>query len=108
MEAKIITAILKKLDYSVDVVANIDELKKVMDVNSYKCILLDRVHSESEHLTVSKHIKSKAIPSLLFIDKENNVMSSDKENFTFISEKLTDYYSIKSKVDQMIALAKAS
>lgn len=108
MEAKIISAILEKLDYSVDVVANLDELKKVMDVNSYKCILLDKVHSEIEHSTVTKHIKSKEIPSLLFVDGKAMVAPSDKENFTFIAEKVADYQSIKSKVDQMIALAKVS
>ncbi len=108
MEAKIIAAILHKLDYSVDVVENIDELKKVMDVNSYKCILLDRVHSEVEHSNVTQHIKAKEIPSLLFVDGETVVVPSDQENFTFISNKVTDYQSIKSKVDQMISLANVS
>ncbi len=108
MEAKIIAAILHRLDYSVDVVANIDELKKVMDVNSYKCILLDRVHSEVEHSNVTQHIKAKEIPSLLFVDGQAIVVPSDKENFTFISDKITDYQSIKTKVDHMIALAKVS
>ena len=108
MEAKIISAILEKLDYSVDVVENIDELKKVMDVNSYKCILLDRVHNEIAHSNVSQHIKSKAIPSLLFVDGKAVAVPSDKENFTFISDKITDYVSIKEKVDYMIGLAKAS
>ena len=108
MEAKIISAILKKLDYSVDVVENIDELKKIMDVNSYKCILLDRVHNEVAHSNVSQHIKSKDIPSLLFVDGKAVEVSSDRENFTFISDKITDYVSIKEKVDYMIGLAKAS
>ena len=108
MEAKIISAILKKLDYSVDVVENIDELKKVMDVNSYKCILLDRVTSEEEHSNVSAHIKSKNIPSLLFVDGAEAEAPSDKENFTFVSDKITDYISIKEKVDHMIEMAEAS
>ncbi|CAA6802608.1 MAG: Sensory box histidine kinase/response regulator [uncultured Sulfurovum sp.] len=108
MEAKIISAILHKLDYSVDVVENIDELKKVMDVNSYKCILLDRVHSEVEHSNLTQHIKAKQIPSLLFVDGQTVVVPSDSENFTFISDKVTDYQSIKAKVDHMISLSKAS
>jgi len=108
MEAKIIASILHKLDYSVDVVENLDELKKVMDVNSYKCILLDRVHSEVEHSNVTEHIKEKEIPSLLFVDGKAITVPSDKENFTFISDKVADYQSIKSKVDKMIGLAKVS
>jgi len=108
MEAKIISAILKKLDYSVDVVDNIEELKKVMDTNEYKCVLLDRVNSEVAHSNLSTHIKSKSIPSLLFVDGRRVTVPSDKENFTFISDKITDYVSIKEKVDQMIGLAKVS
>jgi len=108
MEAKIISAILEKLDYSVDVVENIDELKKVMDVNSYKCILLDRVHNEVAHSNVTQHIKSVNIPSLLFVDGKVLTDPSDKETYTFVSDKTTDYESIKEKVDQMIELAKVS
>ena len=108
MEAKIISAILEKLDYSVDVVENLDELKKVMDVNSYKCILLDRVNSEVAHSNVSQYIKAQNIPSMLFVDGKAVVVPSDKENFTFISDKVADYSSIKEKVDKMIELSKAS
>ena len=108
MEAKIISAILKKLDYSVDVVENLNELKKVMDVNSYKCILLDRVGSDIEHSNVIEHIKEQNIPSMLFVDGKDVVVPSDKDNFTFISDKITDYTSIKEKVDKMIELAKVS
>ena len=108
MEAKIISAILEKLDYSVDVVENLDELKKVMDVNSYKCILLDKVNSEVEHSNITQHIKAQNIPSMLFVDGKAVVISSDKENFTFISDKVTDYASMKDKVEQMIELARVS
>ena len=108
MEAKIISAILEKLDYSVDVVKNLDELKKVMDVNSYKCILLDRVNSEVEHSNVAQYIKAQNIPSMLFVDGRAVIAPSDEENFTFISDKVTDYVSIKEKVDQMMELSKAS
>ncbi|MBU1667862.1 response regulator [bacterium] len=102
-EAKIISAILKKLDYSVDVVENIEELKKVIDIHSYKCVLLDRVHSDSAHSHLTERIKAKNIPSLLFTDAESLTMLSDKENYTFVTDKLTDYCSIKEKVNLMIS-----
>jgi len=104
MEAKIIAAILNKLDYSVDIAENIDELKKIMDVNSYKCVLLDRTKNESLHHNVTQKIKDKKIPSLLFVDTKNGIDSTDKENYTFVSNNITDYISIKEKVDHMIAL----
>ncbi|SFV63783.1 Sensory box histidine kinase/response regulator [hydrothermal vent metagenome] len=107
-EAKIISAILNKLGYSVDVAENLDELKKIIDVESYKCILLDRTNNESIHNDLTKQIKSKNIPSLLFVDDKRHVLPSDKENYTFISNSLADYISIKEKVDYMIELNRAS
>jgi len=104
MEAKIIAAILNKLDYSVDIAENIDELKKVMDVNSYKCVLLDRTQNEQIHHNVTQHIRDKKIPSLLFVDAKNGIDLTDKENYTFVSNNITDYISIKEKVDHLIAL----
>ena len=103
-EAKIISAILKKLDYSVDVVENIEELKKVIDIHSYKCVLLDRVHSDDTHSNVTQQIKSKNIPSLLFTDADSLSMPSDKEDYTFVTDKVTDYSIIKEKVDKMISI----
>lgn len=108
MEAKIISAILHKLDYSVDVVENLDELKEVMDVNSYKCILLDKVHSEIEHLNITQYIKRIKTPTLLFVDANHPIVPSDQQHYTFIIDKVTDYTSIKTKVDYMISMAKAS
>jgi len=107
-EAKIISAILNKLDYSVDVAENIDELKKIIDIESYKCILLDRTYNELLHNDLTKHIKSKNIPTLLFVDDKHRVVPSDKEDYTFVSNSLADYISIKEKVDYMIGLSKAS
>lgn len=102
-EAKIISAILKKLGYSVDVVENIEEFKNVIDIDSYKCVLLDRVNNNVVHDNVTKQIKTTNIPSLLFTDPNFTTSLSDKENYTFITDKLTDYSSIKEKVDLMIA-----
>lgn len=108
MEAKIISAILHKLDYSVDVVENIDELKEVIDVNSYKCILLDKVHSEIEHLNITQYLKRIKTPTLLFVDSYHSLVSSDQKDYTFVLDKVTDYKSIKTRVDHMISMVKAS
>jgi len=102
MEAKIITAILKKLNYTVDTVDEISNLQKVLNKNSYRCILLDKLNSEKNHLAISKYIKSKNIPSLLFVDDTSVVDSRDKKNFTLISDKITDYMIIKEKVEHLI------
>jgi len=103
-EAKIIAAILNKLEYSVDIAENTDELKKIMDIESYQCILLDRTQDEVLHKDLTQKIKSKNIPTLLFIDSNEDIVPKDKEDYTFVSDSLADYISIKEKVDCMIGL----
>jgi len=101
-EAKIIGAILERLGYSVDVAENIEELKKVMDVKSYKSILLDRISDEAEHHRLTDKIKQINIPSLLFVDNHLKATPSDWDNYTHVADKVTDYAHIKSKVDEMM------
>jgi signal transduction histidine kinase/DNA-binding response OmpR family regulator len=101
-EAKIIGAILKKLGYSVDVAKDIDEFTKIMDSNSYHSILLDRVKSDSIHHSVSQKIQSKDIPTLLFVDDKIEVVSKDKEIYTYVTSKVTDFKQIKEQVDHMM------
>lgn len=104
-EAKIISAILNKLNYSVDVVKNIDDLESIID--NYQCILLDKVDNDLLHHNVTNIIKSRNIPSLLFVDSRDTIVSSDKENYTFVSDSLADYISIKERVDSMIEIKRS-
>jgi len=103
-EAKIIGAILERLGYSVDVAENIEELKKIMDIKSYKSILLDRVSNQAEHDAVTLKIKSKKIPSLLFVDNQDTATLRDRDDYTYIADKVTDYARIKHKVDNMMGI----
>jgi signal transduction histidine kinase/CheY-like chemotaxis protein len=103
-EAKIISAILNKLDYSVDMAEDIETLKRSIHLKSYRCILLDRTQDESLHREITELIKLKSIPSLLFIDAKTPVLPRDEADYTFVSNTITDYMSIKEKVDSMIGL----
>jgi len=103
-EAKIIGAILERLGYSVDVAENIEELKKVMDVKSYKSILLDRVTNEAEHNDVTQKIKNTNTPSLLFVDSRAKATASDEDDYTYVADKLTDYSRMKKKIDDMMEI----
>jgi len=102
IEAKIIEAILKKLGYSTCVAKNIDDFKKKMDSNLHYSILLDRVKSDTMHESITQKIKSKNIPALLFIDNNIKIVSSDKETYTYVTDKVTDFHRIKEKVDNMM------
>jgi len=101
-ESKIIGTILQKLGYSVDIAKNINEFTNMINNNSYKSLLLDKSHNQSTQQEVSKKIKDKGIPSLLFIDKNEDVISSDTDTYTHIIDKASDFSYIKDRLDTMI------
>ena len=107
-EAKMIAAVLSKLNYSVDIVQNIDEITNGIEIERYKCLLLDKVYSNEVHNQVTQYIKQHDVPSMLFIDETSALQKSDQEDYTFVSNKITNYQSLKEKVDSMIALDLAS
>ena len=104
MELKIIGAILEKLGYTVDAVDSIDTLKKLMNIGKYRSVLLDRVRSDIEHSILTKQIKQIGIPSLLFVENQDEVTTNDMESYTHVANKMTDYSYIKEKVDSMMEL----
>ena len=101
-EAKIIGAILKKIGYSVDIAENIEIFKQTMSSNSYHSILLDRVQSDTIHYDLTQRIKLQNTPSLLFIDQNIKIVSNDKNTYTHVTDKLTDFNQIKEQVDSMM------
>jgi signal transduction histidine kinase/CheY-like chemotaxis protein len=102
MESKIIGAILEKIGYTVEVVNSIDALKKVMSSRKYRSILMDRVSSDIEHKQLTKQIKKNNVPTLLFVDNQEEVLASEIEGYTYVADKITDYAHIKKKVDSMM------
>ncbi len=103
-ESKIIGTILNKLGYSVDIAKNIDEFKSMIDTNHYKSLLLDKLDNQLKHSSITKRIKNQNIPSLLFIDKNEDVISTDKDTYTYIIDKASDFIYIKDKVDNMMSI----
>ncbi len=101
-ESKVIGSILNKLGYSVDIAKNIDEFKSMIDNNKYKSLLLDKLDNEIKHSSITNKIKDRDIPSLLFIDKKDKIISNDSNTYTHIIDKASDFISIKDKVDSMM------
>ena len=103
-ESKIVSAILGKYGYSVDVAKNIDEFKSMVDINKYKSLLLDRCDNENAHSSVTNIIKGKSIPTLLFVDDKNqNLLASDNDTYRFIIDKSSNFNYIKDRVDEMMS-----
>ena len=107
-EAKMITAVLSTLGYSVEIVQNLNDILNGIEIERYKCVLLDKAYSDELHHSVTEYIKQHDVPSMLFIDKTSLLSSNDQENYTFVTNKMTNYQSLKEKVDSMIALDLAS
>jgi CheY-like chemotaxis protein len=104
-ESKIVSAILGKYGYSVDVAKNMDEFKSMVDVNSYKSLLLDRSDNETTHSSVTAMIKGKSIPTLLFVDdSREKPLNSDKNVYKFIIDKSSNFNYIKDRVDDMMGI----
>ena len=102
IEAKIMSSILKRLDYSVDVVNNIAEFKRMMNIHQYKTTLIDRSESDILHRSFSDKIKEKQIPSLLFIDKGMTLHADEEQTYGYIIDKLSDFSHIKERIDALL------
>jgi len=103
-EAKIISAILQKLGYSVDIAHTIEEFKKGIDFNTYHTAIVDRVQSDIIHQDITQKIKSKNIRSMLFIDDAVTIFDSDKETYTHVTNTVTDFKHIQEKVNNMMKI----
>jgi len=101
-EAKIISAILEKLGYSVDIAKTIEEFKKEIDFNNYQSAIIDRVQSDTIHQDITQKIKSKNIRSMLFVDDTVTILDSDKETYTHVTNTVTDFKHIQEKINSMM------
>ncbi|MCK4440527.1 MAG: response regulator [Sulfurovaceae bacterium] len=101
-ESKIVGTILQKFGYSIDIAKNINEFINMVNNNKYKSLILDKSASQSKQQEVSKNIKDKGFPSLLFIDKNEELISSDTDTYTHIIDKSSDFTYIKDKLDSMM------
>jgi len=102
-ESKVIGTILQKLGYSVDIAKNINEFNRMINRNNYKSLLLDKTISTLTQQEISQKIKDKKVPSLLFVDKDKEVISSDmKDTYTHILDKSSDFSHIKDRLDSII------
>ncbi len=102
IEAKIIGAMVEKLGYKIEIITDREKFINALDKTSYSSILLDRVKSDNLHLDITLKIKTKDIPTLLFIDNHTKITDIDREIYTHITYKLTTFEQIQEKIDSMM------
>ena len=108
VEANIVSAMLKRLNYSVDVVSDIDMINKKLESQEYKFILLDRIENSIMEREIIEKIKSKNVLSLLFVEDRQKVEYKDRDKFMFIVNKVLGFTEMREQLEEMIELDKAS
>lgn len=98
VEAKIISAIVEKLGYKVNIANGIDEFTALLNNSSYHLILLDRVESNTQHHNITKILESIETPALLFTDRESEITDRDRDIYSDITYKLTSFNEIQNKI----------
>jgi len=103
-ESKVIATIFNKLGYSVDIAKDFDEFISKLENNSYKSVILDRLKNSKQHLQVTKRVKERGVPTLLFIGKDTIITSDDKKTYTHIIDRNSDFILIKDRIDDMLKI----
>jgi signal transduction histidine kinase/CheY-like chemotaxis protein len=102
-ESKIVGAILEKLGYSVEVAKNMEELKEMMVTDNYRSLLLDKSDNISIHSSITDKVAKNSIPTLLFVDELEVLLTSEEETYTYIMDKSANFSSIKERVDLLVS-----
>jgi len=102
VEARILEEIVKQLDFNAKVIESLDELLKNIEIEKFDILLTDRVKSDDIHNRIVENIKNRKIPSVLFIDKDTEISTRDREVYSLIKDKFTNYQDIKSSLTTLI------
>lgn len=103
-EAKIMATMLYDLGYSVDVAKNRIECSVMLNQKSYHLLLLDRTHNDNLESMLMDKIYEKKIETLLFIDEDTELSTSDLNTYIHLINKFSDFADVQEKVENMMEL----
>ena len=101
-EAKIMATMLYELGYSVDVAKNRIECSVMLNKESYHLLLLDRTYNDNLESMLMDKIYEKKIETLLFIDEDTELSTSDLNFYIHLMNKFSDFTDVKEKVEKMM------
>jgi len=103
-EAKIMASMLYELGYSVDVAKNRIECSGMISQKDYHLLLLDRTNNDSLESMLMDKIYENKIETLLFIDEDTELSTSDLNAYIHLINKFSDFVDIQEKVEKIIKL----
>jgi len=103
-EAKIMASMLYELGYSVDVAKNRIESSGLLSKNHYHLFLLDRTSNDHLESMLMDKIYENKIETLLFIDEDTDISTSDLNIYIHLINKFSDFVDVQEKVEKMMNL----
>jgi len=104
-EAKIMASMLYELGYSVDVAKNRIECSGMLSQKSYHVLLLDRTNNDSLESMLMDKIYENKIETLLFIDEDTELSTSDLNGYIHLINKFSDFVDVQEKVEKIMELS---
>jgi signal transduction histidine kinase/CheY-like chemotaxis protein len=103
-ESKIIATILDDLGYKVTVAKNRIESNSLITKNIYNIFLLDRSENDKLESMLMKKIYETKLPTLLFLDKNSELSTSDLSQYIQLINKSADFFEVREKIEEIVGL----
>ena len=101
-ESKIMATILDDLGYEVTIAKNRIESNTLITNNPYKLFLLDRSENDKLEKMLMDKIYETGLPTLLFLDKNSELSTSDLSEYIELINKSADFVEVKEKIEKML------
>ncbi len=101
-EAKIMANMLSDLNYGVEIAKNRVEFLDLFNEKKYDALILDRTINDSFESMLMDKIYEKKIETLLFIDEESKIYSSDLSEYIHLLYKSSDFILVEEEIEKMM------
>jgi len=101
-EAKIMANMLSDLDYGVEIAKNRVEFLDLFNSKKYDAFILDRTINDSFESMLMDKIYEKKIETLLFIDEESKIYSSDLSEYIHLLYQSSDFILVEEEIEKMM------
>ena len=101
-EAKIMANMLSDLDYGVEIAKNRVEFLDLFNSKKYDALILDRTINDSFESMLMDKIYEKKIETLLFIDEESKIYSSDLSEHIHLLYQSSDFMLVEEEIGKMM------
>jgi len=102
IEARILEEIVRQLNFKTEIANTTEELLEKIELKKFDILLMDKVKTDTMHNKIVEKIKAKNLSSILFIDKNTQILDRDLRVYSLIKDKFTNYKDIKNSLNSLI------